>query len=324
MSTALFRGRLGPLLLLTLALGACGTSEEASVGSLSLGLQALAIDADGHWVAGDAGGAFVIGDGAGARSRRGPDLQPITALLWDGQRYLALDYAVLGSLDAGARDQLLVSTDGRDWQVTRLDTTEEFSRLRQDGGGRYLAVGDAGFIVTSDDGDTWQWVDSHVDDAFTGLLWDGTRFLATALSGRVRHSSDGLLWDDPAPAATQALNAVAWDGSGRYVAVGDAGFIVTSDDGDTWQAQSSGSDQHLYDVAWGDDRFLAVGYRGTLLTSADGNAWTALDSGTEAVLKRVRWDARGARFLVVGLESTVLELAAGADRPRALAIEGDI
>ena len=323
MFTALPRGRLGPVLLLALALGACGTNDEASVGSLSLGLQSLAIDADGRWVAGDAGGAFVTGDDAGIYPRRGPDLQPVTALLWDGQRYLALDYAVFADLYTNLRDQLLVSADGRDWQVTRLDSIEEFTRLRQ-GAGRYLAVGMDGGLLVSDDGDNWTVTDSGLDDAFTGLLWDGSRFLASTTSGRVRHSGDGLLWDAPDPAATQALNAVAWDGSGRYVAVGDAGAIVTSDDGDTWQPRASGSDRHLYDIAWGDGRFLAVGYWGTLLTSADGNDWTALDSGTEAVLKRVRWDEQGGRFLVVVLESTVLELSAGSDRPRALAIEGDL
>src|SRR5258708_2690995 len=57
------------------------------------------------------------------------------------------------------------------------------------------------------------------------------------------------------------------------VAVGDAGTIVTSPDGTTWTARTSGASSALNGITWSGTQFLAVGDAGTVVTSATGIAW---------------------------------------------------
>jgi len=49
--------------------------------------------------------------------------------------------------------------------------------------------------------------------------------------------------------------------------VGDAGTLLTSRDGTTWTRRTSGTDNGLFGVAYGNGTFVAVGWYGTLLTS---------------------------------------------------------
>jgi hypothetical protein len=56
-------------------------------------------------------------------------------------------------------------------------------------------------------------------------------------------------------------------GNGLFVAVGEWGTILTSPDGVTWTARTSGTSNLLYDVTYGNGTFVAVGEWGTILTS---------------------------------------------------------
>ena len=56
-------------------------------------------------------------------------------------------------------------------------------------------------------------------------------------------------------------------GNGLFVAVGGSGTILTSPDGVTWTARTSGTGNGLRGVAYGNNTFVAVGEYGTILTS---------------------------------------------------------
>ena len=65
-------------------------------------------------------------------------------------------------------------------------------------------------------------------------------------------------------------------GDSRYVAVGDNGTILSSEDGALWAPQTSGITNSLRDVVWNGSIFVAVGEQGTTVTgTADGSTWTA-------------------------------------------------
>jgi len=64
----------------------------------------------------------------------------------------------------------------------------------------------------------------------------------------------------------RTLHGVA-HGNGLFVAVGYRGAILTSPDGVSWTAQTSGTGNWLEGVAYGNGRFVAVGDRGAILTS---------------------------------------------------------
>jgi len=71
------------------------------------------------------------------------------------------------------------------------------------------------------------------------------------------------------------------------VTVGYSGTILTSPDGITWTARSSGTLNNLNGVAYGNSIYVAVGYSGAILTSPDGITWTERDSGISNYLSGV-------------------------------------
>jgi hypothetical protein len=66
--------------------------------------------------------------------------------------------------------------------------------------------------------------------------------------------------------------ASAASGNGIYVAVGKYGFIMRSIDGTTWTSVSSGVEDDLNSVAYGNGVFVTVGGN-TVLVSSDGLTW---------------------------------------------------
>jgi len=115
-------------------------------------------------------------------------------------------------------------------------------------------------------------------------------------------------WVNPKPMA-DTFEAIAYNGTTTYVAVGEASNIFTSADGITWTEQNSGTSAiHLYDVVWSGTQFVAVGgAQGgglpTILTSPDGVTWTPQVSGAPEVPIAVTWAPAGVapgQFVAVG------------------------
>ena len=89
-------------------------------------------------------------------------------------------------------------------------------------------------------------------------------------------------------------------GNGRFVAIGEGGVIVTSEDLNKWTAAESGSTANLTDVEFGNGRFVAVGDTGTVLISEDGLAWTALTTPTSKDLRGLTFFTAGSLWISVG------------------------
>jgi hypothetical protein len=87
-------------------------------------------------------------------------------------------------------------------------------------------------------------------------------------------------------------------GNGLFVAVGEGGAILTSPDGVSWTARTSGTGDWLFGVTYGNGLFVAVGEGGTILTSRDGVSWTARTSGTSNWLYGVAYG--NGLFVAVG------------------------
>ena len=86
-------------------------------------------------------------------------------------------------------------------------------------------------------------------------------------------------WELGDSGSTSPLTKVVY-GGGQFVAVGDAGVILTSVDGSVWATQNSGTTKNLRGVAYGNGLYLVTGEDGTALTSPDGQAWTARNART--------------------------------------------
>ena len=62
--------------------------------------------------------------------------------------------------------------------------------------------------------------------------------------------------------------------SGLFVAVGENGTILTSDNGTEWTARTSGTTENLNRVAYGDGRYVVVGENATQKYSDNASSWS--------------------------------------------------
>jgi photosystem II stability/assembly factor-like uncharacterized protein len=153
-------------------------------------------------------------------------------------------------------------------------------------GNRLLAVGERGYVLSSDDrGRTWQAQHIAADATLTALTQVGSVLWAVGHDAIILKSSDaGRHWrrvhDDPARQAP-LLDVLFIDALHGF-AVGAYGtFLQSNDGGEHWFARGiSANDFHLNAMTrLGDGTLLIVGEHGTLLRSVDdGVSWQALVS----------------------------------------------
>ena len=74
----------------------------------------------------------------------------------------------------------------------------------------------------------------------------------------------------------QTLNAVCY-GQSEYIAVGNGGAIIASNDGTGWSDKTSNTVNDLNDIIYDGNKFIVVGDSGTIGISTDKN-FTTLES----------------------------------------------
>ncbi len=164
-------------------------------------------------------------------------------------------------------------------------------------GGRFIVVGDNGFIASSSDsGTTWVKDSSPTPYALFHVLWTGNGFMGFGENGTIVVSTDGISWTLSNASGTSDIslrNAVKFDS--MFVAVGSDIFnnaaIVTSFDGAVWNRV----DLHTLNISasvftriiWTGTQFMVTGNLGTLLTSPDGVTWTVVNPRTSSDLNGI-------------------------------------
>ncbi len=140
-----------------------------------------------------------------------------------------------------------------------------------------------------------------------GVALRGGRFVASGANGTVLTSDDrGTNWTLRATPTTNFLSGAAADANG-YVAVGANGTILTSSDGVAWNELVSGTANWLFRVRRFADDFVSVGQNGTMLRSADGLSWTPRTTGTTKWLNDLtRLNDPAQTWIAVGNQGTVL------------------
>src|SRR5229473_1345081 len=141
-------------------------------------------------------------------------------------------------------------------------------------------------------------------------LWLAIGVLPTAAS----FAQSGWYQQAPYPTGNW-LFAVATPDSSTIVAVGERGIIVRSTDGgETWTRQDSGTSNHLNGVSFVNASIgTATGGLGTILRTVDGGeTWTTQPSGTSLNLGGVSFvDERTGT--VVGARGTILRTIDGGE-----------
>ncbi|MFZ6183772.1 WD40/YVTN/BNR-like repeat-containing protein [Nannocystis pusilla] len=137
-----------------------------------------------------------------------------------------------------------------------------------------VAVGDGGVVVRSvDAGETWGAVDVGVKDDLAAVGCDDAGTCVAAGDGVLLVSTDaGASWAPPveAPAELGALRAVGVNtGFAEFVAVGLAGAVVISPDGQTWTAVP-GASADFHAVAQTASNWALGGADGALFILTNG------------------------------------------------------
>ena len=202
-------------------------------------------------------------------------LDTMTGNLFLDVEWFAPLNAFVALVQVGANEDIYTSTDGLAW--TELGYAPLNGRLGASDT-RLVSVGwdlvKEG-ISTSTDGVTWTAVyTSTADKSLQEVFWSGSQFIAVGESGAIITSANGTSWTAQTSGVTETLYAAAASPS-HLVAVGASGTVVASaDNGVTWTQQSSGTTYTLYSVAWTGAEFVAVGSHGRAVRSTDGLNWS--------------------------------------------------
>ena len=133
------------------------------------------------------------------------------------------------------------------------------------GNGLFVAVGEAGTILTSPDGVTWTRQNSNTLFNLYGVSYANNQFIAVGDSVVLSGSSDGVTWsvEDVSGTLSLPLNGVCY-ANGQFVAVGN-NQIMTSADGSNWNSLPpepsgiTGPTVDLFNTAFGNNQFVTVG-----------------------------------------------------------------
>lgn len=188
-------------------------------------------------------------------------------------------------LSVGDGSAMLSSTNLSNWSKHSTDVVEgaDLKAIDGNGAGVKVAVGNAGWVATSDS-PTSLWSGQQLTSVagdLNDVIWTGTQFAATGRSKAsgssitdnaivVLTSPDGHTWNE--------LNV---DGSPLGIAriAGHEGTVaVASPTGHVAVCDTSCTEQDLNDlprnIEWAGDRFVVVGDAGLFKTSSDGQSWT--------------------------------------------------
>jgi len=195
---------------------------------------------------------------------------------------------------------------------------------------KYIAIGNAGTIITSDDAYYWSTPASIIEDGSSinndllsiGVETQNDRLLISGAWGTFLRSDDstGDKWtssaitsiDPPIAPSASFFYGVTANPNGIVTMVGSGGDIYTSiDSGTAWNLTAGPVEtrETINDLAKSDALLVAVGDNGTILNSNDaGIGWvnqTLTSSCGTNRLHAVTWSDVTSRFVAVGAVGTI-------------------
>jgi hypothetical protein len=167
-----------------------------------------------------------------------------------------------------------LNPDMFEWQVANF-TSNNFPFRAAKNDSMIITVGGSGLIARSINGKDWTASNVGTSNR-SGIAWSPTLNMWAAVRqanvSSVSTSPDGINWTDRNGSGNlPVLVGIAWGGD-RFVAVGFAGFAISTN-GTSWTfTQNFGL--MAYGVTYAVDRFVAVGVDGKIWTSPTGSVWT--------------------------------------------------
>lgn len=114
----------------------------------------------------------------------------------------------------------------------------------------------------------------------------GNGFIAVGQNGLILTSQNGIDWIDRTDDAMANLSKVIYAG-GKFIIVGEGGIIITSENGNEFTKQTSPSNADLKTVVYGNGKYIAVGYsRGYASVVASEDGITWTNVSLATILSR--------------------------------------
>lgn len=199
---------------------------------------------------------------------------------------VSLMFAALGAQLRGQENWSVVTTptDRNLWSVCY-------------GGGQFVAVGEAGTILTSPDGLTWTKRSSGNALWLVGVCHGNGLFVVVGDQGTILTSPDGVTWTTRRTGGTR-INAVAF-GNGFFLAVDEGGGSWKSTDGSNWSSSFTyWSGTQLRGLVHVPPTFVVTGANGRIQITNDGIEWTPRAINTTAFIESIAY-GRGL-YVVLG------------------------
>ena len=172
------------------------------------------------------------------------------------------------------------------------------------GNSRFIAVGNNGKILYSDNGSSWDNGTSGITQRLNEVDYGNSKYVAVANSGKIIYSSDGITWDNATYDRTNAIYGIKY-GVSRFNIVG-SGYQAYSSSGSTRVSQSSGT---FYDVCYGGGYFVGIGSSGDIdYSSNNGTSWS--DANNVNTVNTLYGCAYGnATYIAVGASGTTVRVS---------------
>jgi hypothetical protein len=209
----------------------------------------------------------------------------------------------------GSSGPVQLSADGSLWSTCVGNITSLFTKIIF-ANGKFTALGELKSVVTSVDGDNWvlaqdqvpPYTFTDVASGASGYVMIGNMFNTFSSRSIAYGSQNGNVWDTLA-IDMLTVHALVY-GSGKFVAVGHSGAILSSDDGVKWDSHAvPGFTKPLFAVASGGGVFVAVGDKGGMVSSPDGVSWTNRTTDTTTFFTSVTYN--GHQFVAIGSGSAM-------------------
>ena len=164
----------------------------------------------------------------------------------------------------GAGGTIIFSEDGPSGFGTSFIIANKYStqNLRGVGfnGGTFIAVGDAGELLRSTDGEVWNGITTtSVSTRLNDIYHADNKWIAVGVAGTIIKSTDnGSTWSVVSAGGTFDINSVIYQDN-VWVAVGQSGNVLNSIDANTWYKKSVGVNTDYHGLAYGESKLVAVG-----------------------------------------------------------------
>ena len=199
-------------------------------------------------------------------------------------------YIVAGGTGVNSSSQVAISTDGINWsapvQIASIGTP---SCVLYSYGDNFVMTYGKGFILYSNNGGK-TWIANEIgvsNNTWSSVAYGNGKYVAVGDRGYITASIDGQSWTSPKQVGTEDWKGITY-GNGKYVIVSTGGYISTSADGVNWTIPikvGSYDSTHYFSnwtkVCYGNGIFVAVGSHGKIATSVDGINWNQGGYGTD-------------------------------------------